>query len=65
MLDKHTNKIHIKGIKCDICGKGFGQLYYLNRHVERVHEKGEKSFNNCHHCEKKFKLKVDLKKTHS
>ena len=49
--------------QCSFCDQNFSTQYYMNRHVQNVHEEDKKKFKHkCSLCEATFRQKGDLKK---
>ena len=65
LSSSHGRRMHenihmgVKSENCEICNKAFSSPYYLKCHVQRVHEKVEKSFR-CTVCDRTFACSSNL-----
>lgn len=61
-LQAHGKTHAAKVLKCDDCGRKFGRLFHLKRHVVSHYRESSEDGSTCPKCQKKFALTEDLSK---
>lgn len=61
-LQAHRKTHSVKVLKCRDCGKKFGRMYHLKRHIVSHYKESSEEGNTCPNCQKKFAFAEDLSK---